>query len=341
MIKKILGIFNICETQKGITMDKKILVEMYMTMSKIRRFEERILQLDQHKEIPGWLHSYIGEEAVATGVCMNLNRNDYITSTHRGHGHCIAKGVDLNSMMAELYGKVTGSCKGRGGSMHIADASLGMLGANGIVGGGIPIATGAGLGCKYLKNGKIVVSFFGDGAADTGGFHESINLASILKLPVIYVIENNLYAQSLGCYGPGDCHVNVKCLSDRAKAYNIPGVVMDGMDVIDVYTKFGKVVDEVRNGRGPVLVEALTYRFRGHSEGDAILYRTSGELEEWKKKDPISKLTNKLIEEGIVTSKEIETIDSKLIEELEAAVDFARNSPYPKKEEAMDFIYSP
>ncbi|MCL4385610.1 MAG: thiamine pyrophosphate-dependent dehydrogenase E1 component subunit alpha [Cyanobacteria bacterium] len=313
---------------------------MYRTMLKIRRFEERILQLDQYKEIPGWIHSYMGEEAVATGVCLNLDKSDYITSTHRGHGHCIAKGVNLNSMMAELYGKVTGSCKGRGGSMHIADASLGMLGANGIVGGGIPIATGAGLGCKYLKNGRIVVSFFGDGASDQGGFHESLNFASIFKLPVIYVIENNLYAQSFSCYGPGEHHVNVKSLADRAKAYNITGLVVDGMDVIDVYEKIKKIVKNVRDGKGPVLVEALTYRFRGHYEGDAIVYRTTDELAEWKKKDPIPKLANKLEKEGLATKKELESIEKKVIDDLEAAVEFARKSPYPKKEEAMDFIFS-
>ncbi len=321
-------------------MEKELLIEMYKTMLKIRRFEERILQLDQHKEIPGWLHSYIGEEAVATGVCQNLENNDYITSTHRGHGHCIAKGVDLNSMMAELYGKATGSCKGRGGSMHIADASLGMLGANGIVGGGIPIATGAGLGCKYLKNGRIVVAFFGDGATDTGSFHESLNFASIFNLPIIYMVENNLYAQSFSCYKPGECHVNVKSLSERAKAYNIPSVVADGMDVVDVYEKIKKVVKDIRDGKGPVLVEALTYRYRGHYEGDAIVYRTTEELEEWKKKDPIPGLANKLVKENIATKAELESVEKDVLDELEAAVEFARKSPYPKKEEAMDFIFS-
>lgn len=307
---------------------------------KIRRFEERILQLDQQGEIPGWLHSYIGEEAVATGVCLNLEKNDYITSTHRGHGHCIAKGVNLNNMMAELYGKATGSCKGRGGSMHIADASLGMLGANGIVGGGIPIATGAGLGCKYLKNGRVVAAFFGDGAADTGGFHESLNFASIFCLPVIYIIENNLYAQSFSCYRPGECHVNVKSLSDRAKAYNVQGIVVDGMDVIDVYKKINKVVKDVRKGKGPALVEAVTYRYRGHYEGDAIVYRTAEELEEWKKKDPIPKLANKLVKENTATKAELESVEKEVLDELEAAIEFARKSPYPKKEEAMDFIFS-
>lgn len=321
-------------------MEKELLIKLYRTMLKIRRFEERILQLDQHKEIPGWLHSYIGEEAVATGVCLNLEKNDYITSTHRGHGHCIAKGVDLNSMMAELYGKVTGSCKGRGGSMHIADASLGMLGANGIVGGGIPIATGAGLGCKYLKNGRVVAAFFGDGAADTGGFHESLNFASIFCLPVIYIIENNLYAQSFSCYRPGEHHVNVKSLADRAKAYNISGVVVDGMDVLDVYEKIKKVVKDVRDRKGPILVEALTYRYRGHYEGDAIVYRTTEELEEWKKKDPIPKLADKLINEKTATRKELEDVEKEILAGLEAAVEFARKSPYPKKEEAMDYIFS-
>lgn len=321
-------------------MEKELLIKMYQTMQKIRQFEERIIQLDKRGEIPGWLHSYMGEEAVATGVCFNLKQNDYITSTHRGHGHCIAKGVDLNGMMAELMGRSTGTCKGRGGSMHIADTSLGILGANGIVGGGIPIATGAGLGCKYLKNGSIVVSFFGDGASDTGSFHESINLASVLHLPVIYVIENNQYAQSNPCHGELECHINVKNLVDRAKAYNIPGYTLDGMDVIDVYEKMKDIVKDVREGKGPVLVEAITYRYRGHYEGDAVLYRTSEELEKWKKKDPIVNLAGKMLKEGIATEKDIEAADKAVLDELEAAIEFARKSPHPKKEEAMDYIFS-
>ncbi len=316
-------------------MEIKLLTSMLETMLKIRMFEENIVKLFKAGELPGWLHVYIGEEAVATGVCLNLTIKDYITSTHRGHGHCIAKGANIKNMIAELYGKKTGCCSGRGGSMHISDASVGILGANGIVGGGIPIATGAALGCQYLKEGRIVVSFFGDGASDEGSFHESLNLASIWKLPVIYVCENNLYAET----NPLNMHLNVKNIADRARAYNIPGIIVDGMDVIDVYNKINKVASDIRNGDGPVLVEAKTYRYRGHYEGDPEVYRTKEEVNEWKMKDPILKLEEKIIKERILTLSEIENIKKVVQNEIEEAIEFGRKSPEPLKEEAMDNVY--
>ena len=316
-------------------MEIKLLTSMLETMLKIRMFEENIVKLFKAGELPGWLHVYIGEEAVATGVCLNLTIKDYVTSTHRGHGHCIAKGANIKNMMAELYGKKTGCCGGRGGSMHISDASVGILGANGIVGGGIPIATGAALGCQYLKEGRIVVSFFGDGASDEGSFHESLNLASIWKLPVIYVCENNLYAET----NPLNMHLNVENIAGRARAYNIPGIIVDGMDVIDVYNKINKVASDIRNGDGPVLVEAKTYRYRGHYEGDPEVYRTKEEINEWKKKDPIIKLEEKIIKEKILTLSEIENIKKVVQNEIEEAIEFGRKSPEPLKEEAMDNVY--
>ena len=321
-------------------MDKKLLTEMLDIMLKTRMFEEKVIELEQRKELPGWLHFYIGEEAVATGVVLNLNRDDYITSTHRGHGHLIAKGADMKYMMAELFGKATGYCKGRGGSMHISDSSVGILGANGIVGAGIPIATGAGYGCQVLKNKKVVVSFFGDGAADTGGFHESLNLASIWDLPVIYVVENNHYALSFTCEGEGMRHVNVKNIADRAAAYNITGIVADGMDVLDVYQKINEVINDVRDGKGPVLFEAKTYRYKGHHLGDHEGYRTKEEVKKWRKRDPILKLKKKLIDEKILKQSEIDEMTARIGKELDEAVEFAKNSPGPSVENVTEDIYA-
>ena len=261
---------------------RNFLAGLYASMYKIRRFEQEAVKLFHNKELPGWLHSYIGEEAVAVGVCASLNRDDYITSTHRGHGHCIAKGADLKRMMAELYGKETGYCKGKGGSMHIADFSIGILGANGIVGGGIPIATGTALASQYLEDGRVTVCFFGDGASNQGGFHESLNLASLWKLPVVYVCENNLYAETT----PQADHQPIRDIADRAKSYNMPGVIVDGNDVFAVYEKANKAVERARAGRGPTLIECKTYRYRGHWEGDPEVYRTKEEVKEWKKRSP-------------------------------------------------------
>lgn len=316
-------------------MDKELLIKLLKTMLKIRIFEQKVVEVYERGELKGDLHSYIGEEAVATGVCLNLNEEDYITSSHRCHGHLIAKGVNLNNMMAELYGKETGCCKGRGGSMHIADVSKGVLSANGIVGGGIPITTGAALSCKYLKNGRIAVSFFGDGASNQGGFHESLNLASVWNLPIIFLCENNLYAQSTAMH----VAFNIVNIADRAKAYNIPGIIIDGMDVLDVYQKMNTIVRKVRNGEGPVLVEAKTYRYRGHWEGDPILYRTKEEVQEWKKKDPIDKLKKQILEDKILKEADIEKINNEILVEVNEAIEFARKSPEPLRESALDYVF--
>jgi acetoin:2,6-dichlorophenolindophenol oxidoreductase subunit alpha len=322
--------------KENISMDKDLLIRLYGTMLKIRFFEEKIIEIFRKGELPGWLHTYIGEEAVATGVCLNLTDKDYITSTHRGHGHFIAKGGDLKKIAAELYAKKTGCCKGRGGSMHIADMSIGVLSANGIVGGGIPIATGAAFGCGVLKEDRIVVSFFGDGASDEGAFHESLNLASIWNLPIIYLCENNLYAMS----NPMSKHMNIENIADRAKSYGIPGIIVDGMDVIDVYEKMHKIACDVRNGKGPVLVEAKTYRLCGHADGDVEAYRTKKEVCAWTEKDPIITLETKMLREEIFKKADIDKIKKNISDEIEQAVDFARKSPEPLKEESMDYIFS-
>ena len=322
---------------------KDLLLKMYEIMLEIRIFEERVITLFVTGEIPGWLHSYIGEEAVATGVCLNLKKDDYIVSTHRGHGHCIAKGVDMNYMMAELFAKETGCCKGRGGSMHIADASVGILSANGIVGGGIPIAAGAGFGSEYKKDGKVTVSFFGDGAAQQGAFHESLNLASIWNLPVIFVCENNFYALSEPCKEPvlpGQTrHLKIDNIADRASSYGIKGIIVDGMDVINVYEGIKSIIDDVRKCRGPVLVEAKTYRYKGHFEGDPQYYRTKEEINEWIKKDPILVLEKKLIGEKIALNSEIESINKRVAEKVEKAIDYARKSPEPSTDTVFDYIF--
>lgn len=316
-------------------MEKELSVELLRMMLKIRIFEDNVVKLFAGGELNGDIHSYAGEEAVAAGVCSNLTENDYITSTHRCHGHCIAKGVDIKDMMAELYGKETGCCKGRGGSMHIADASKGVLSANGIVGGGIPTAMGAALGSQYQNNGRVSVSFFGDGATGQGGFHESINLAAVWKLPIIFVCENNLYAQSTSITRNSP----VQDIADRAKAYNIPGVIVDGMDVLDVYKKMNKIIKDARNGKGPVLVEAKTYRYKGHWEGDPLLYRTKDEVEKWKKKDPIDRLKKELLKENILKESDINNMKNEITAEIYGAIEFARKSPEPLKETAFDYIF--
>ncbi|MBM3706088.1 MAG: thiamine pyrophosphate-dependent dehydrogenase E1 component subunit alpha [Actinobacteria bacterium] len=317
-------------------MQKDIMINLYEIMLKIRFFEEKMIELFRKGDLPGWLHTYIGQEAVAAGVCANLADRDYITSTHRGHGHYIAKGGQLRKIAAELFAKETGCCKGRGGSMHIADTSIGILSANGIVGGGIPIATGAAFGCDYLKEDRIVVAFFGDGASDNGVFHESLNIASIWNLPIIYLCENNLYAMS----NPMKSHTKLQNIADRAQAYGIPGIIIDGMDAAAVYEAIKKVVSDVRNKKGPVLVEAKTYRFCGHADGDVEAYRTKEEVCQWSEKDPIKNIEDKLIKEESLKKSQLETIKKEVLAEIEDAVDFAQKSPEPSREESMLYVFS-
>jgi pyruvate dehydrogenase E1 component alpha subunit len=305
-------------------------------MLKIRKFEEKASDLFAEGKIPGFVHLYTGEEAVATGVCANLNENDYITSTHRGHGHIIAKGGQLNEMMAELFGKATGYCKGKGGSMHIADATKGILGANGIVGAGHDLAVGAGISAQYLGNEQVCVCFFGDASTNQSTFHEALNLASIWKLPVVFVCENNLYGISMS----QGRHQSIEDVSDRAVAYNIPGVTVDGNDVFAVQEAAKEAIKRARNGQGPTLVECKTYRHRGHFEGDPTIYRPEGELEEWLKKDPIPRLEQFMMENQILSPEAIESIRKDVDQQIVDAVSFAERSPYPPIEAAGFDIYS-
>ena len=315
---------------------KERLVGFYQTMATIRTFESKTAELFAAGKIPGFVHLYIGEEAVATGVCANLADTDFITSTHRGHGHLIAKGGKVDLMMAELYGKATGYCKGKGGSMHIADVGLGILGANGIVGAGQPIATGAAFAAKYKKSGAVVACFFGDGASNRGTFHESLNLASIWNLPVVFICENNMYGISY-CQRE---HMNICDISDRASAYGIPGVTLDGNDVVAVYEATAEAFKRARNGDGPSLIECKTWRWRGHFEGDPSVYKDPNEQAEWIKKDPIPRLAKKLVELGYATQADLDGINERINTQINAAVDFAESSPNPRPEDVLTDVFA-
>ncbi len=312
--------------------DREKLIEFYTIMLRIRRFEEKAFELFSQNQIYGTIHFYIGEEAVATGVCANLRRDDYVTSTHRGHGHCIAKGAKLDKMMAELLGKRTGYCQGKGGSMHVADLSLGILGATGIVGAGIPIATGAALSAKMKRKDQVVACFFGDGAVNQGTFHEGINMAAIWELPAIFVCENNLYAVSTR----QSSAMRLENIAEKAKSYGIPGVVVDGMDVTAVYEVAGEAIERARSGEGPTLMECKTYRFRGHSRFDPATYRPRKEVEEWIRRDPLQRF----LSERYVTEEEAAEVERKVAGEIEAAVKYAVDSPYPEPKEALDDVYA-
>ncbi len=315
---------------------KEIMVKMYTTMNKIRMFESMLQEYFAAGKIPGFVHLYLGEEAVAVGACSCLTDKDSITSTHRGHGHLIAKGGDLKLMMAEIFGKSTGYCKGKGGSMHIADVDLGILGANGIVGGGGPLAAGAALASKYKKTDDVTVCFFGDGASNQGTTQEALNLASAWKLPVVFVNENNGYG--ISC--PQCKSMAVTDIADRAAAYDMPGVVVDGNDILAVYEAVGEAVKRARRGEGPTLVECKTYRWRGHFEGDACSYRCVEELNEWMAKDPIPRFEEKLVESGMVSSQELESIKAAVKKELDAALEFAQSSPLPELSALLEDVYA-
>jgi len=318
---------------------KNLLLEMLKKMLEIRHFEEKVVDQYARGAVPGLAHLYIGEEAVAVGACMNLSDGDYITSTHRGHGHCIAKGGELKPMMAELFGKRTGYCKGKGGSMHIAAFEKGILGAMGIVGSGAPIAVGAALGIKKQKLDRVAVCFFGDGASNEGTTHEAMNFASLHKVPVIFVCENNLYGISVAQHR----HQAIKDIAVRAAGYDMPGVIVDGMDVLAVYEAVGKAVKRAKAGEGPTLVECKTYRFRGHHEGDPNLgtrYRTKEEMAEWRKRCPIEGLKAKLLKEKVANKKEIEEIEEDVKKRIEEAFQYAMESPFPSPEEILDDLFA-
>ena len=318
-----------------LTTEKQL--EMLRSMQIIRRFEERASDDYQAGAIYGVVHCYIGEEAVAVGVCSALNRNDQIISTHRGHGHCLAKGADLNRMMAELYGRQAGYCKGKGGSMHIADFSIGMLGANGIVAGGIPIVTGAGLAAQLEGKGRVAVSFFGDGASNAGPFHESINIAATWKLPMLYVCENNLYSA-------GTIAAETLALSDvaaRAAGYGIPGVVVDGNDVMAVYEAAEAAVNRARAGQGPTLIECKTYRWRGHTERPGQEDpRPQDEIETWRQRDPINLFATNLMDQGVLTEEAWQKMDAEILAAIEDAVKFSEESPFPDPDAAVEDVFA-
>jgi len=314
---------------------KDFLLNLYKTMVKIRNFELMAEKLFLEGELLGFIHLYIGEEAIATGVMANLRKDDFITSTHRGHGHMIAKGADVNRMMAELYGRTTGYCKGKGGSMHIADFSIGVLGANGVVGGGLPIAVGAGLGIKMKKADQVVVAFFGDGASNTGAFHESLNFASIYRLPLIFIVENNHYASTASTKET----TAIENISDRAVSYGIPGVTIDGNDIIVVYEIAKEMIKRAREGGGPSLIEAKTYRIKGHFVGDPEPYRDKKEVEEFWLKEPIKKFEKKLFELKMLNEVEKKKIWENNQKEIKEAAKFAKESPIPSNKEALTDLF--
>jgi len=317
------------------TIPRELKLTMLKKMMLIRAFEEQAEKLFMKNLVHGTMHLSIGEEAVAVGAISALEKTDYISSTHRGHGHMIAKGGDVKKMFAEFLGKDTGYCHGRGGSMHIADASLRNLGATGIVGTGIPIATGAALALKMQRRKEVVLSFFGDGAANEGLFFESLNMATIWKLPEVFLCENNMYAMSSSVKR----FIPTQNIADRAAAFGIPGVVVDGMDVIAVYNTTKTAVERARSGKGPTLIEAKTYRYKGHSKSDKNLYRTKEEIEEWKKRDPINTFKKHLLESGELTTEEINRLEESVKDEIKKGVEFAIKSPEPPIDSITKYVY--
>jgi pyruvate dehydrogenase E1 component alpha subunit len=317
------------------SLTKKKMIQVYETMLKIRMFEDKVAELFSADKLPGFVHLYAGEEAIATGVCAHLTDRDYITSTHRGHGHCIAKGVDINSMMAEVYGRATGACKGKGGSMHIADVDKGMLGANGIVGAGGPLACGSGLMAKTLGTDQVTVCFFGDGAAEQGTMHESMNLACCWGLPVVFVCENNGYAETTPC----GYHCAAKNISDRGVAYDVPGITVDGSDFFAVYEAAEEAVGRARRGEGPSLLECRGFRYYGHFQGDSMLYFTEEEKERNRAQDPIENFKKRGLERKLLSKKQIAEIDGKTAAIIEDAVKFAEESAWPAPEEVFTDVY--
>ncbi|MCK8827068.1 thiamine pyrophosphate-dependent dehydrogenase E1 component subunit alpha [Natroniella acetigena] len=320
--------------------NKEELLEMLEKMLEIREFESSVQQYFAEGQIPGFVHLYLGEEAIAVGACSALKEDDYITSTHRGHGHLLAKGGDVKKMMAEIFGKVTGYNRGKGGSMHIADVSLGILGANGIVGAGLPIAAGSGISSQINGTDAVTVCFFGDGASNRGTFHETLNMASVWNLPIVFVCENNMYGISMPQYqSDGRKGQNIKDVADRAVGYGISGITIDGNDVLAVNEAVNEAVKKARSNGGPSLIECKTYRWRGHFEGDPTNYRDDEELEEWKKKDPIKKFSSFLLDEEIITEKEFKQIKDKIKEKVEEATKFAQESAEPSPDDVTNNVY--
>jgi TPP-dependent pyruvate/acetoin dehydrogenase alpha subunit len=314
------------------------LMDLHRRMVRIRLFEEAAGRLAEAAKLPGFLHLYVGQEAVASGVCVALTDDDQITSTHRGHGHLVAKGGQFNEMMAELMGKTTGYCKGKGGSMHISSLKVGMLGANGIVGAGSPIAVGAGFANKYRKNGNVAVPFFGDGSTNIGAFHEAANMAAALHLPVVFVCENNEYGE----FTPRNKTMAITDIVDRAAGYGMPGVIVDGMDVVAVHEAALEAVARAREGGGPSLIEAKTYRFYNHHgvQNLGLKYRTDEEVDEWRKRDPIFTFEAAMTASGTATEADFEAVWSELRDDIAAAIEFAEQSPLPDVDQLLVDVYT-
>jgi TPP-dependent pyruvate/acetoin dehydrogenase alpha subunit len=310
---------------------------MHLKMLRIRRFEESAGKLMEDGKIPGALHLYVGQEAVASGVMQHLSNEDWITSTHRGHGHLVAKGGEFKPMFAELFGRSTGYCNGKGGSMHISNMDLGMLGANGIVGGGPPIAMGAAFSNQFKGNKNVSIAFFGDGASNEGSVHEAANMAALYKLPCVFVCENNGYGE----YTPQSGHQAIVDVADRASGYGMPGVICDGMDVMSVYEAAGEAIERARSGGGPTLLECKTYRYYDHVgvRGMGLNYRTDEEVEAWKKKDAINAFEKRLIQLGVMSKKQIDVVHAAVDKDIEEAVEYANDSPYPTEDQLLENVY--
>ncbi|MDP7132046.1 MAG: thiamine pyrophosphate-dependent dehydrogenase E1 component subunit alpha [Planctomycetota bacterium] len=311
------------------------LLELYRQMLTIRCFEQKVVDCHKKGLVQGAAHSYTGMEAVAVGICAAMRDDDYVTSTHRGHGHCIARGLDVRRMLAEIFGRATGYCKGKGGSMHLADMDRGMLGADGIVGGGIPIAAGAALGCRVLGHDRVVVCFFGDGATNQGSFHEAANFAAVNKFAVVFVCENNHWALSAGF----EATTAVNHVADRAAAYSMPGHIVDGNDVEEVHAVAVTAIERARTGEGPSLVECKTYRWEGHSVFPRPDPRPAQEIEDWRKRDPIAALLQVLLDNGILDADGQSQIEEEVAALIDEAESFARSSPLPDPETAFEDIY--
>jgi pyruvate dehydrogenase E1 component alpha subunit len=320
------------------TIPVDVLLDLHRRMVRIRLFEEEAGKLMEGGRMPGFLHLYVGQEAVAAGVMTTLRDDDVITSTHRGHGHAVAKGADLKGMYAELFGKTTGYCKGRGGSMHINDLSIGMLGANGIVGGGIPHAVGAAFAAQYKGSDAVAIPFFGDGATNIGAFHESANLAAVMHLPVIFVCENNGYAE----FTPQDKHMLLKDVADRAASYGMPGEIVDGMDAVAVYLAAKRLVERARAGGGPALLECKTYRFYDHQgvKGLRIPYRTQDEIDDWMTRDAITALEQRLVKAKLAEAEALQAVWQETRDEIEAAIKFGEESPDPDPADMLNDVYT-
>jgi len=316
--------------------DRERLSEIYKMMKKIRLFEEKTGQIFLEGRIPGFIHVSIGQESVAVGVCMQLRGDDYVLTNHRGHGHMLAKGADYRPMMAELLGRVDGYCKGRGGSMHIADSGIGVLGANGIVAGGIPIATGAAFSAQYRGTDQVVVCFFGDGASNQGAFHESLNLAALWKLPVVFVCENNRWA-NFTSQGASTCLENI---SMRAQSYGMPGQTVDGINVLSVMESAQEAIKRARSGDGPTLLEVKTNRWHGHYEGDPQTYRTTEEIEAARSQDPIEFFRDHVLKEKLLEGVDLKKIDQEIETELDEAVKYAENSPVGEFDNEPQKVYA-